>query len=79
MQKPWYKSKTVWFNILTIGGALLDATMGLIPTLSSVIAPHIFPWIMFGVGVVNMVLRTITTGPIDWTEAQAQERDLDDV
>ena len=72
--KPWFTSKTVWFNILTIGGVALDALVGIMPLVQPVIPLTVYPWIMFGVGVVNIVLRAITTGPIDWTERQAQER-----
>jgi hypothetical protein len=64
--KRWYRSKTVWFNILTIGGAVLDGLLGLLPTVQPLVDPTVYPWVMLSVGAVNVVLRAITTGPIDW-------------
>ena len=68
MGKQWYRSKTVWFNILTIGGAVLDGVLGLMPSVQSFMAPEVYPFVMLAVGVVNVVLRAATTGPIDWRE-----------
>ena len=76
MNKPWYKSKTVWFNFLTIGGAALDGLVGLLPVVQPVIPLELYPWVMFGVGLVNVVLRAVSSSSIDWTEAQAQARDV---
>lgn len=64
--KPWFKSKTVWFNILTIGGAVVDGFLGLMPMAQSLLAPEVYPFVMLAVGTVNVALRAITTGPIDW-------------
>lgn len=66
--KPWYKSKTVWFNILTIGGAVLGGAGGFLPALGPVVSPAVYQWTLFGVGFLNVVLRAITTGPIKWKE-----------
>jgi hypothetical protein len=74
--KPFFQSKTFWFNFLTIGGVALDGLLGLLPVAQTVIPLTAYPWVMLAVGFVNIVLRAITTGPIDWTEAQAQERDV---
>ena len=68
MSKPWYKSKTVWFNILTIGGAFMDGLLGLMPTVQPLVAPEVWPLVMLIVGLVNMFLRVVTTGPIDWKD-----------
>lgn len=64
--KPWYKSKTVWFNILTISGAVLGGAGGFLPALGPVVSPVVYQWVLFGVGFTNVVLRAITTGPIKW-------------
>lgn len=64
--KAWYQSKTVWFNILTIGGATIDGVIGLMPMVQSYMAPEVYPFVMLAVGTVNVLLRVITTGPIDW-------------
>jgi hypothetical protein len=66
--KPWYKSKTVWFNILTIGGAVLAGAGGFLPALGPVVSPAVYQWTLFGVGFLNVVLRAITSGPINWKE-----------
>ena len=66
--KGWYRSKTVWFNILTIGGAFADGLIGLMPMIEPQIAVEVYPFIMLAIGLVNLVLRTITTGPIDWED-----------
>lgn len=59
--KPWYKSKTVWANVATVVAAMLTAVEQYLSVLSPVIDPVIFPWVLAGVGVVNIVLRAITT------------------
>jgi hypothetical protein len=64
--KCWYRSKTVWFNILTIGGAAVDGLIGLMPLVQPVIPVGYYPWIMFTVGLINVGLRAVTDGPIDW-------------
>lgn len=64
--KPWYKSKTVWFNILTIAGAVLGGAGGFLPALGPVVSPAVYQWVLFGVGFTNVLLRAITTGPIKW-------------
>ena len=64
--KAWYQSKTAWFNILTIGGALLDGMLGLMPSVQPFVSPTVYPFVMLAIGAVNMTLRVVTTGPIDW-------------
>lgn len=66
--KPWYTSKMVWFNILTIGGAVLSGVAGLLPTIEADLTPEQYRYILFGFGAVNVVLRSITKGPINWKE-----------
>lgn len=51
MPKPFYKSKTFWFNALSIGGAVT----GLVPvTVATTVAA----------GAINVGLRAITTEPV---------------
>ena len=66
--KPWYKSRVVWFNILTIGGAVVSGVVGLLPTLELLIPPVVYSITLFVLGVVNILLRGLTTGPIQWEE-----------
>jgi hypothetical protein len=58
--KPWYKSKTMWLNIATVGGAVVGGVVGLIPTLQPLIDPTTYSVTMFIVGLANIVLRSIT-------------------
>jgi hypothetical protein len=64
-KKPWYKSKTVWFNIITIGGAVAAGVVGLVPALQPLLTPNVYAMTMFIVGTVNIVLRAITDTVID--------------
>lgn len=72
MKKPWYKSKTVWFNILTIGGAVLSGVAGLLPLLELQLTAQQLSLALFGVGVGNVVLRAITNGPINWKDNDSE-------
>ena len=62
--KPWYKSKTVWFNIITVGGAIAAAGVGLLPTLAPLLSPNVFAIVTVTVGVVNIALRSMTSDAI---------------
>jgi len=60
--KPWYKSKTVWFNVATV----VAAGTGFIVGNPAAILPFIpeawsAPAALAIVGLVNVVLRAITT------------------
>lgn len=55
--KPWYKSKTIWVNVLTV-----LAGMGSVVQLwTPILDPVIIGVGMSVVGLANIVLRTITT------------------
>ena len=69
--KPWYRSRTVWFNILTIGGAVMGGVVGLLPTIEPLFTPMAYMLTLFVVGVGNVVLRALTSGPIDWKDEDA--------
>jgi hypothetical protein len=62
--KPWYKSKTIWFNILTILAAITAGVAGLIPTLQPWLTPKIYTMTIFIIGMINVVLRAITDSGI---------------
>lgn len=68
--KHWYTSKTVWFNILTIGAGIVGGVAGLLPMLELVISPTVYAVTLFVLGVVNVILRTLTNGPINWKNGQ---------
>ena len=68
MNKKWYQSKTVWFNILTIGGAVASGLGGSLPALGPVLPVEVYQYLLFAVGTLNVALRAITTGPINWSD-----------
>lgn len=57
--KPWYKSKTVWINILTMIVALLT-----VPEIGSVVPESAMPYILLITAYANIFLRFITDQPI---------------
>ena len=60
LKKPWYKSKTMWFGILTVMGAAAGGVMGALPILQSLLTVQTYSIVLFIVGVINIVLRAIT-------------------
>ena len=66
LDKTWYRSKTMWFNIATVGGTVMAAAVGLLPQAESVIAPSAYPWVVMAVGLANAGLRSVTKGGIKW-------------
>lgn len=59
--KPWWKSKTMWFNILI--AALLGVEMN-IPNLQNFIEPEQYAYLLGAVNIINVVLRTVTKAPV---------------
>lgn len=61
--KPWYESKTVWVNALTMAAALLmfltaSQEAGQLPfSLDS-------RWVIFILGLINFALRFMTNAPV---------------
>lgn len=58
MTKPWYKSKTVWFNILVAVGTALEASLSVI---QGYFDPRVYFALIGAVAGVNVVLRFIST------------------
>jgi len=56
--KPWYKSRTLWFNALA--GALLSLE-AVFHVLQPLLGPVFYPTVLVGVTVINGFLRIITT------------------
>ena len=59
--KPWYKSKTVWFNIVSASVVFTDGLAKLIVGLYDFIPSEAYPWVVFGIGVSNLFLRAVTS------------------
>lgn len=60
--KPWYQSKTYWFNGL-VGAALIAEQA--IPALQSFMTPDNWAIASAAIVLVNLVLRKLTTQPIE--------------
>ena len=61
--KPWWKSRTVWANVLaTLASILLfvNDSARLID-----LPPHIGAWLLLAAGIINIILRTLVNQPID--------------
>lgn len=56
--KSWWKSKTLWFNMIVAVLATLEATTGL---LQPFLPGHWYAAVAIGLPVVNVILRVITT------------------
>jgi hypothetical protein len=56
--KSWWKSKTLWVNIIVAVLASLEATTGL---LQPYLLDHWYVVVAVGLPVINVVLRIVTT------------------
>ena len=68
--KPWYKSKTMLFNLAVVGGAAATGVVGVLPTLQSILGPHTYAIVFFSVSVVNIILRSVTTSAITTSKSK---------
>jgi hypothetical protein len=59
--KPWYLSRTLWFNLLVLMLAAAEAQIGM---LKDVLPGGLFAWLAFGLPVGNAALRFISTTAI---------------
>lgn len=60
-EKPWWRSKTMWFNMAV--AALIALEMNL-PGLQGFIEPQTYAYVLMGVNIVNVVLRAVTKAPV---------------
>jgi len=70
--KVWWKSKTIWFNLIVAMLAALEATFHFLQP--------IFGGMLYGIGavviaVVNAALRIITTQPVTVTSNAAKRQE----
>jgi hypothetical protein len=61
LSKPWYKSKTVWFNAAS---AALIAIESSIHVLQDVLGPASYLPLVGLVAAGNIILRTVSTGKL---------------
>ena len=67
--KAWYKSKTMWVNLLIVGGAVVNGVVGLVPTLQPLVEPNTYNLVLFVIGIVNVILRAVTTTAVGAKDA----------
>jgi hypothetical protein len=65
-RKPWYRSRTLWFNVSAGVFASLEATTGFMRELLQVQAPTVFGAYAVIVAAANAALRVITTTALAW-------------
>jgi len=58
MTKPWWKSKTLWFNALVAGMAAIETAAHLVQPF---VPGNIYGWLLLVVTVGNAMLRVLTT------------------
>ena len=63
--KKWYESKTMWLGIATVLVSVTSGLTALLPMLAPVLTKTVLVWIMFFVGLTNVVLRSVTTKGIE--------------
>ncbi len=56
--KPWYKSRTLWFNVVMAGLAALEAGAHLV---QAYVPGNVYGWGLLALAVGNAGLRIITT------------------
>lgn len=56
--KPWWQSRTLWFNLLAAIGTALEVSGGYLQT---IVGTEAYPMIALTLAVGNSVLRVITT------------------
>lgn len=61
--KVWYTSKTIWFNALTVALAIIGFLM--VTQSTSGLPFDLDPkWLVIASGIINIVLRVITSQPL---------------
>lgn len=60
-QKPWYQSKTLWFNLIAAALLALEAQFAL---LQPFMADNVYAWFATALTVGNAVLRVVTAAPL---------------
>ena len=64
-KKKWYQSKTVWFNAAVGATAFTAALPGTLAILTPVLTVEVLKYTLFGVALVNYILRRITKEGIE--------------
>ncbi|MDH2918463.1 MAG: hypothetical protein PXX73_04640 [Sideroxydans sp.] len=59
--KPWYRSKTLWFNAVVAGLLVLEANFAV---LQPYLAGSVYAWFSTVLAVGNAMLRVVTTASL---------------
>ena len=63
--KPWYASKTIWFNLIIAAMTMATAAT---PSLEPLMTPEVYGVLATGVAFINAILRLVTGKPIKGSE-----------
>jgi len=66
--KPWYTSKTIWFNGLTAAAMVISGVQGLLPMIEVELTPTSYNYLLFTMGVINVALRAVTKHGISFKD-----------
>jgi hypothetical protein len=69
MNKPWWCSKTIWLNVLVATFLLAEANIGV---LQGLLPDWLQRALVFGLPIVNVWLRVITTKGVSFRPAMPQ-------
>ena len=58
--KPWWQSKTIWFNGLTAAAMVISGVQGLLPMIEVELTPTVYNYLLFTFGIINVALRAVT-------------------
>lgn len=62
--KPWWRSRTLWFNALASVPLLFDAAASNLGLLQPLIPPRYYPLVVAVITIGNLWLRAITSSPL---------------
>lgn len=62
--KPWWKSKTIWYNVAITLVATANEMAPVVDILDPTVADTIRPFLIMALAVGNTVLRVVTTKPV---------------
>ncbi len=59
--KPWWKSRTLWLNIVVLALAAAEAKLQI---LQPVLKVDVYTWLSFVLPLLNVALRSVTAQPL---------------
>lgn len=68
--KPWWRSKTVWFNLATTLPLLLEAAAANLGVLQPLLDARHYPLLVAGITLGNLWLRAVSASGIQWRKGE---------